>query len=105
MVDFAPGFIDFTPHYTGNPKRQKVVKAEHFVHLTRRAEQWLQTPAASDKQLLNVQTLDHNMYFKCVRDAIGEHPQGHMSQTSARTLQASPYVVSVHLQVLTTLVL
>ena len=63
-------YTDFTPQYKGNPK--KCAKAEHFVHLARRAEQWVQAQNAKRTKLLNVQTIDNNMLFKCVRDALGK---------------------------------
>ena len=66
---FISGFTDFAPTYSGKPR--KAVKSENFVHLTRRAEQWFQSNSTSSLQLVNVQTLDHNMLFKCIRDGIG----------------------------------
>ena len=70
MDFFFSAYTDFTPQYRGNPK--KSAKAEHFVHLARRAEQWVQAQNAKRTKLLNVQTIDNNMLFKCVRDALGK---------------------------------
>jgi hypothetical protein len=64
------GFTDFAPQYSGNAKKSSKSKAEQFVHLTRCAEQWCHQ-AAKGTTVLSVQTLDHCLYYKCIRDTLG----------------------------------
>lgn len=61
------GFQDFEPSYSNGAKKQ--TKSEKFSHLSRRAEQWC--ISNQDLCFLNAQTINHNLFFRFIRDDIG----------------------------------